>query len=213
MQEHEPSTSGPLPIISKATINKLERELGLDISADIKEVLQGITKEKEVSPEEKIRGTSYEVFNDVASVNPEFVKAIRQGIVYGTAGENIYLFARSCLLDGMALVIKAFHIESECNLIKRFKDIGDNDLRRVTDIIKTSLRAGKELDKIESALLLPRIPDPQVDLKDLIEKASGEVSFRDRFKLGGSAMFALLSEFKSKLFPNPTSLEQQFPST
>lgn len=199
--EQEPKANGQLPIISEETASKLKEDLGLDISAATQSVLQGITKEKKDSRREKLDRLVSDTAFDIADVNPKFVEALTTGIVKGHFyGESISV--RSDIVRGMALMIRAFDIGSGFKLMQNLSKISDNvSIEKIQETVVKNLGEKKQLDPFEMALKTPRIPDVQINLNELVHKASGEVLFGSYFRQGASAMYEVLSKFKSELFP------------
>lgn len=206
MQEQEPKTNGQLPIISEDTVNQLRGELGLNISGSTEYVLQGITRERQITVDEKNISMTSDVFLDVASVNPKLAEALRNGIIKGLFLSSDVLRMNS-VINGMALVIKAFHLESNFNLVERFKEISeDQSLAKVEEIVRKGLGEGRQMDIIEQALKIPKISDVQIGLNNLVEEtAKRSYPYNNQLRMGASLMYAVLSEFKSKLFPPPNS--------
>ncbi len=209
--EGEPQVSGQLPIISKEIANRIREELDLDISASTKSVLEGITKVRQTSKYEKSAQMAADIFYDVVSVNPNFAEAIRDGIKTGFVDSHDATY-RSFIAMGMALVLKAFHYQSEFGLLENLKTLGREHF--VTEIVRVTvakaLGDGKRMDLLETALFLPRISDAQLELNDLINEAFRDTYGGTQSKMGAAAMYKLLSEFKPKLFPSdPTPPAQQ----
>lgn len=216
MQEGEPKTNGQLPVISKKTADRLREELGLDVRTPPVDLAAGSISERylqemvnakketgdRVSSLEKIEAMTENTSIDLAEANPGLAKALTDGIKEGYVfGDSSAI--RSCLITGMAIAIKAFNAESEYGLMQRLSKITDDvSIQRIKDIVVKSLGGGKGLDPLERALITPRIPDVQIELNLLVADAAKiNPAYEHYYKEGAAAMYAVLSEFRTKLFP------------
>ncbi|MBI2026022.1 MAG: hypothetical protein HYT06_01430 [Candidatus Levybacteria bacterium] len=207
--ENETQPNGQLPIISEETIGRLKEELGIDVSGSTRSVLEGITKERQTSFTEKLEQMTEGVVFDMVEMNPKLAEALGNGIREGYPYANV-VNCRTAIIDGMALMIRAFNIESKFDLMQRLSEISDDEsIKKVKEVVSKSLGEGKDMDSIERAFKTPKISDVQIAMNKLVREATSNYNgLKIEFNLGASVMYGVLSEFRSKLFP-PQSPPQQ----
>lgn len=199
---------GSLPIISDETGQRVIKELGMDVG----EVSRGTTDapESNQNTSEMRKSLAEDIFSSIAEVNPELVKTLQQTIE--SNGPKSALM-RDDIIEGMAVVIRAFDVDSDYKLANNFANIGQGDMQRVSNIVAESLGGSKDRDLLEAVLATPKIPEQQAMLNRVIEKAAQASVVRARgVKLGAAVMYGVLSEMRPRLYPpKPPTLHLDTP--
>jgi hypothetical protein len=188
-----------LPMISDETGQRVIEELGMDAP-------------REVLPYEKREAMAVDIFSNLAEINSEFVKttqqAIKDHLYAGTA------YNRSACAEGMAVVLRAFDIQSDYKLINNFSNLQAEDLPRVSAVIEETLgNPDSERDLLERVLRIPKIPEQQIMLNKVVTKATQASGLgAEQVRVGAAAMYKILAEMRPKLYQsNPSTPPMSMP--
>lgn len=190
-----------LPIISDEAGQRVIEELGMDVDGRTQGIIAGITGESKLPPGVMRGNLALDVFTRIAGVNPDFVRTVQQAIknnLYAGVAHN-----RSACAEGMAVVIRAFDVESDFNLVNNFANLQQVDIQRANEIVAQALGGKKEgKDLLEEILETPRIPEQQITLNRVVTKATqASGSGQRQVNLGAAAMYKVLAEMRPKLYP------------
>lgn len=206
MGEQEPRPQA-LPIISEQTRNKILEELGLDMDQKTKDIISSITYEKKPPVYNLRQEMAERVFSGLVTVNRPLVQALQEAIKDDLYFRHEAPYRSECAA-GIAVVIRAFDIESEHDLIGNFQNIDAGDIARIKEIFRESLWSEKMQDLLERILRIPRIPEQQINLNSIIDKTASSLGIEEPLRSGAGIMYKILSEFRSKLFPRGTTSQQ-----
>lgn len=141
------------------------------------------------------------IFADIIDVNSPLAEEMNKSIIH------LPISVTDSRLSGMALVIRAYDLDLEHDLIPRFANLGKEDLGIINETVKTNTI---DLSILQKLLNMPRIPEQQATLNSIIKESSKHVWIPSELTIGAGQMYALLSKWWPKLFPNQTPSE---PST
>lgn len=199
----------PLPIISEETRQSLFEELGLDNSPDTQRIITGITGER-VTPVDRIHSLAEIVFGDLIMSNRGLAQTISDELSLREPYKQVKFITRRREL-GMAIVLKAFHIQSGFNLVPNFGKLQGEDLNLVRQIIQTSIPSDSDTDSLpilERLLSMPRIPEQQFVLNEIIQKTRKVLATNNIYaQEGANTMYAILSHLWPKLGPETPSTQ------
>lgn len=212
-QEQEPK-SQPLPIVSNETAKILSEDFGLDISASTERVIQGITAEKQLSYREIFESQAVNIFTDLASANPQFVETIHKHLSNAKDSALKTNSGANAAVVGMALVLRAYDIETNYDLISRFRNLQSSDIKTIDQLLERFL-ASSPRNILEQVLRGPKIPDQQINLNEILTKVTkiylGFVSnsyYKRYVHTGATTMYEALGTLWPKLFPQGESQTQ-----
>ncbi|MBI2314529.1 hypothetical protein HYU93_00495 [Candidatus Daviesbacteria bacterium] len=196
----------PLPIISEDTKRRLLEETGLDTDPRTRRIIQGISGEP-TNVLITINSLTDNVFLDLIDINRGLVEAISEELT--RLGPPTEASERT---KGMALVLRAFHIQSGFDLLPRLGNLKENeDKNMVRGVIRASLPSKTQnLSLLEGLLTMPRIPEQQIVLNELIKKAGEVIGFKKAVSEGASVMYQILGRMWPRLYP-PQTLPPQLP--
>ena len=210
--EQEPK-SQPLHIISEETAKMLSEDFGLDISASTERVIHGITAEKQLSHREIFESQAAEVFTNLASINPQFVETIHKHLS-NTEDDSLKTNSgANAAIVGMAVVLRAYDIETNYDLISRFRNLQSMDLE-TSDRLLEKFLVSSPRNILEQALRGPKIPDQQINLNEIVKKVTRDYSplYHSHYKryvnLGAATIYKTLEALWPKLFPQGESQTQ-----
>jgi len=197
-QEREPQ-SQPLPIISNEIGKRLLEDFGvktIDPSPSIESLSQAINESrsfKELSTQQ-----TEAVFGDLLSMNPLLVQSISETIQQNPTDA---VHVDSAVL-GMAIVLKAYDIQTEHGLLSNFGLLEQPEIETVKRILQ-KLFSSPPTTILQRLLNSPRIPEQQVTLNQTIQQIAitGNHWSPNSVKLGASTMYHVLGALWPKLFP------------
>lgn len=199
MSEHEPRPQA-LPIVSDQTRDKILEELGLDTDQKTRDIISGITHEKTPSIYKLREEMAARVFSGLVAVNRPLVQALQEAIKVNLYFVHEAIYRSECA-EGIAVVIRAFDIESEHDLIGNFRNIDADDIARIKEIFHESLWSKEMPDLLERILKIPRVPEQQINLNSIINRTASSLGSEEHLRSGAGIMYKILSEFRPKLFP------------
>lgn len=210
-QNHYPPPRA-LPIISEEIKNRLLEELGLDIDWKTQEILRNTGKEIE-SPRQKADSLINTVFNDLIGSNRGFVQVIFEDL----SNKTTFKSETDDRTMGMAIILRAFDEYFDFDLIPRFGSLLQEDLNLTRRIIREDLPPkGEEESLLGRLLKMPRVPEQQIALNEILRKAKKTSSFNPGSYVyeGASIMYQILGHLWPKLFPqNQTTPPEPLPPT
>lgn len=200
--EQEPPPPRRLPFISEETRQRLLEELRLDTLPTTARVLEGITGERQSDRVELVGGMTQDIFADLISVNRPLAEEINKftanyGAIFGQAR-----------LEGMALVLRAYDIELEHDIIGRLANLYADDLMEVEKVVGVRTIGMTTLQKL---LTSPRVPEQQVALNYMVKAASIYMLSPSEAIIGAGQMYALLTKWWPKLYPPQPSSQPESP--
>lgn len=188
-----------IPIISEQTRTTLLTELSLD-----KDWRTVVEIEHRDPPGVALPKLTEEVMDDLTGYNPRFVQRLFDSMakvfVYQPSGEIDHYHIDSAT-EGMAIVLRAYQLDTGSQLFYNIGDLKTSDLDIVGKIIADSMvQLGKSGTYLERVLGKQRIPEQHAALNSTLNRASGyTVHYSKSVKEGGTAMFKILSGLWTKL--------------
>ena len=117
----------------------------------------------------------------------------------------------------MAIVLRAFDINSGFDLMQRFGGLQPEDLSLVRSILQQSLPAREQdISILRRLLTIPQLPEQQINLNYIFSKLPRSAGhFRKEYVVeGAAAMYSILGHLWPKLYPqNQTAPPQPPPSS
>ena len=202
----------PLPIISEDTKNKLLEELGLDTDLRTNQIIQSITGKPLELSSELIRASAESTFFDLITANRGIVAGIDEELSKVDLNPNKH----NAFTNGMAIVLRAFQLNSDFGLIPRFVKLEPEDTQLVGTIIQKIITLeSSQLPNLTRLLKLPRIPEQQIALNEIIGKTTSFSSlggvYVQQTRDGASAMYQILGHLWPKLYPPNQTIAPQPP--
>lgn len=153
------------------------------------------------NPHDLVESVTNNTFSDLLSINRNFVQILDEELT------KVQPFpeATNGRTAGMAVVLRAFEVDSGFNLLSGFRNLQADDLNLVRKIIQGSIPSqSSDLPILKRLLEMPRIPEQQVALNEIIQKADPYSSiFRGFSTEGAATMYQILSHLWPKLSTYP----------
>ena len=189
-----------MPIISEETHQRLLEDFGLDMPQKTQDIIGNITGERKQSPWQTAQSITSQVFRDLMAVNRPLIQTIDEEL----KKQEPYEAATDTRTIGMAIVLRAFDINSQHDLTSRFSNLQPTDLEVVRIIIQQGL-VPINTPILRRLLSTPRIPEQQVALNNIVNKVGSYGGGLNIFvQEGASIMYNTLSRLWPKLYPNQT---------
>ncbi len=196
-----------LPIISEKTKVRLLEELGLDNDPKTREIIQGISGRTE-SPRKLAESLTINILSDLAGYNRKFVLAMDEELTKIDPHAGI----STDRTIGMAIILRAFEIDSDFDLISRFNNLGQEDIEIAMRTIQenTASKPLPDIPILKRILSAPRIPEQQVALNGIVKDVDKSYipEYIGYLTEGTAIMYVLLSHLWPKLYPqNPSPIQ------
>ena len=127
------------------------------------------------------------IFGDIAENNSNFVIRLRE-VLKEVDPYNMYLDTYAL---GMSVVLRAMHVQSDYRLYYKLSQLNEADIDRFSSVIKEGLEYTRPGDSniLDKALSIPRIPQSQENLRELVERVDKYHSLDTRYKYGASVVY------------------------
>lgn len=140
------------------------------------------------------------VLIDVAQVNYPLVEAIATTLKENEESGSHHRI--DGFTKGVAIVLRAFDLETENRLIGKLERLDEDDIAEM----QTLIRHGDSMSQysvpiIERVLAQPRIPEQQVNLRQAVNQVASTTDFSEtkHLQTGAAVMFKVLSKHWGKL--------------
>lgn len=197
----------PLPIISEETRRRLLEDLTLDKPFEI-----AVYQEKRTPPTDALDNLAEGAIDELAAANPHLIQSLFEALskTYSYPSGEVSRSKIDAATKGMAIVLKAYDIETGLKLLPNFSKLTAEDVQQT--VIPTQqenmVPVGIVRTILERATLRKRIPEQHAALNEVINKSSGYcLNYSEVFKEGAVAMFKILG----KVWPKVISPEQPLP--
>lgn len=198
LEAEQPPQSSSLPIVSTEVKDRIIEDMGG-------------ANPNNLAP--NLNTFSENVFADVLNSNRDFAQVINDVVTQKITHENPGTSAarQDALIEGMAIVLKAFDYTKQFDLLPRFARLEPDDLNLVKQTLEASIPSQEHTVTILQRLLnLPRIPEQQINLNECINTAGKSTSiFQQQVTTGATAMYKTLEVLWPILYPPQAPLPQQ----
>lgn len=197
-----------LPIISEETGKRLIENLGLDQSIRDRGILSRITGENMEYPMQRAQALTNQVFGDLITINGAFVQGIDEEL--SSINPNPKLPMNDNITMGMALVLRAFDVNQDFGLIEKFNGLQPENVIMARSLLRKSIPSeNSNISILRRLLTLPKIPDQQVTLNNIIKQTGQNAGIWSQDLIqGATAMYVILGYLWPKLYP-----QNQTPTT
>lgn len=175
--------------------------MNTDLKTD--RIVQGISGKFPESPYNLIESSTNNTFYDLIVTNRGFATVINESL----AKASLNHYEHNAYADGMAIVLRAFNINSSFDLLPRFSKLQAEDMELAGTIIQNTIIPSSRLPRLTRLLKLPQMPEQQIALNELIGKASHYDFGQDQqVREGATIMYKILGHLWPKLYPPPAVL-------
>lgn len=182
----------PLPIITSETKQRLLEDLDMDIPEQSRKIVDSIRGEHPQHWWNTVQEFTQNVYADAIESNIGFAQTLNDIFKASNAGMTSLEYQ----LIGAAVILRAFDIQTGFDLIPSLSRLRDSDLDLMRQVAQKILPDGMRHDItiIDKLLMMPRIPEQQIDLNDSIRQIAGKNEIiGSSFKTGANVMYTLLS--------------------
>lgn len=143
---------------------------------------------------------------DAAEIKPELITALKEAVMAGGPSEANSLREYA---NGMAIVLRAFHTQSDYKLIPDLQKLGSEDISQIGELIKNRVVAfGGGKNPFDAALTTPRIPAGQSYLREIVDEPlkTNSSAYGYRYKAAAGIMYHAMEAIWHKLYPGNSNI-------